>query len=186
MSFHNVTAIDAASSDTTVVWALRTRESILGPAIWPAVMAKEGILLLKTKPELVLGIRFHQPCGLVTVVEFVGASIRIPGLTHHNDVGLQAKRIGEDRDGADVDIGVPAWGLAGRRAVEIPFGQLFGFRDRLEKSLRIKPTTLVRVKPQGIRHPENKKTVAACRVGGGGDLLAGALIATRGGYDDCG
>ena len=61
MSLDNVTAIDAPGANTAVVWTLRARVAILGPAIWPAVSGQEGVLLLKTKPDFVAGIGFHQP-----------------------------------------------------------------------------------------------------------------------------
>ena len=59
MSLDNVTAIDASDANTAVVWTLRTRVAILRPAIWPAVSGQEGVFLLKTKPDFVLGIGFH-------------------------------------------------------------------------------------------------------------------------------
>jgi hypothetical protein len=113
VSLDNVAAVDSASANTAVVWTLRTRVSVLGPAVWPAIKAEEGVLLLKTKPDFVLGIRFHQPCSLMAVVEFVWCSIRIPGLAHDQDILAQADRIIVHCNGSDVDIGVFARGLAG-------------------------------------------------------------------------
>jgi hypothetical protein len=86
VSLYNVTAVDSASANTAVVWALRARVAVLGPAVWPAVNTEQGVFLLKTKPDFVLGVGFHQACGLVAVVEFVGCSIRIPGLAHDQKV----------------------------------------------------------------------------------------------------
>lgn len=114
MSLDNVTAVNSASADTTVIWTLRTRVAVLGPAVGPVIKAKEGIFLLKTKPDFVLGVGFHQPRGLVAVIVFVGCSIRIPGLAHDQDVVAQADGIWVGCDGSDVNIGVVAGGLASR------------------------------------------------------------------------
>ena len=59
VSFYDITAIDLVGADTAVVWPLRSREPVFGPAIGPAVRAEEGVLLLQTEPGLVLGMGFH-------------------------------------------------------------------------------------------------------------------------------
>lgn len=47
----------------------------------------------------------------MAVVELVGGSIGIPGLTEDEDVVTETEGIGEDGDGAQVDIGVVTGGL---------------------------------------------------------------------------
>ena len=59
MGFDDITAVDLAGTDTAVVWSLRSRETILGPAVWPAVRAKEGVFLLETEPGLMLLVSIH-------------------------------------------------------------------------------------------------------------------------------
>ena len=59
VSFYDITAKDLVGADAAVVWPLRTRETVLGPAIGPAIGAEEGILLLQTEPGLVVGMGFH-------------------------------------------------------------------------------------------------------------------------------
>ena len=113
MSFDNITTERPSSPDPAVVRTLSTWESVLGPAVWTVIDTEESILLLETKPEFVMLICFHQAGGIVTVVEFVGAPIWIPCLAHDDDVGFQTERIGEDSDGANVDIRVVAGSLAG-------------------------------------------------------------------------
>lgn len=113
MSLNNVSAEDLASTDTAVVWALGSGVASLGPAVWPAIRAKDRIFLFQTKPRLMLGIGLHQAFAFVSVVELVGGSIRIPGLGHDQDVVASTERIREDGDGANVDIGIVAWRLAG-------------------------------------------------------------------------
>lgn len=123
MSLDNVAAEDFASANTTVVGSLRCWVATLGPAIWPAIWAKDGVFLLQTKPWLVLGIGLHQPHRLMTVVVLVGGSIGIPRLSHDQDVVATSERIGKNCNRADVDVGVVARRLTGGRTVEIPFRQ---------------------------------------------------------------
>ena len=113
MSLDNISAEDLACTDTAIVRALGSWKTHLGPAIWPAVRAKYGILLLQPKPWLVLGIGLHQPHALMTIVELVGGSVRVPGLRHHKDVVATSERIGEDGNRADIDIGIVARSLTG-------------------------------------------------------------------------
>lgn len=126
MSLDDVTAVDLAGTDTAVVRTLGTGETALGPAVWPAVGAKEGVLLFQTEPELVLGVGGHQAVGLMAVVELVGAAIGVPGLAEDEDVVAAAEGVREDSDRADVDIRVVTGGLAGRGAIEVPLWQLIG------------------------------------------------------------
>jgi hypothetical protein len=128
VSLNDVTAVDLASTDTTVVRTLSTGETTTGPAVGPAIGTEEGVLLLKTEPELLLGVGLHQAGGIVAVVVLVGASIGVPGLAENEDVVTLAEGIGEDSDGAEVDIGVVTGGLAGGRTIKVPLGELL---DRL-------------------------------------------------------
>jgi hypothetical protein len=80
-------------------------------------------------------VGLHQLGSLVTVVELVGAPIRIPGLAQDEDVVPLAEGIREDGDGANVDIGVVAGRLAGGGTVEVPLGELIDGLDRLEEGL---------------------------------------------------
>lgn len=120
----NVTAKDTAGANTTVVRALRTWEPTLRPAVWPSVRTEERVFLFQAKPELVLRVGFHQSGGLVPVVELVWRSIRIPGLTHDNDIWLATPWVGENRARSDVDIGIVTRSLVGRRSVEVPLREI--------------------------------------------------------------
>ena len=119
--FDNVSAIDPACPNTTVIRTLRTWETTFGPAVRPTVGTQEGVLLLETEPEVVFGVRVHQSLGLMTVVELVWASIRIPGLAKNENVVTATERVWVHGDGSHVDVRVVAWRLASRRAVEVPF-----------------------------------------------------------------
>lgn len=100
----DITAVDLAGTDTTVVRALGTGETALGPAVGPTIGAEKGVFLFKTEPEFLLGMRFHQAVAVVTVVELVGAAIGVPGLTENKDVVATAEGIGVESTGAKVDI----------------------------------------------------------------------------------
>lgn len=113
VSFDDISAVDFAGTNTTVIWSLRAREAALGPTIRPAIRAKKSVFLLETKPWLVLGIGLHQSSGFVTVIELVGASIGVPGLTQDQDILTATERIGKDGTRADVNIGVVPRGLTG-------------------------------------------------------------------------
>lgn len=114
VSLDDVTAEDLASTNTAVVWALGSRETALGPAIWPAVDVEKSVFLLETEPELVSGVLLEQEIGVVTEVVCVWLAVRSPGLAHHDDVVTQAEGVLVESDGAEVDIRVVSWGLASR------------------------------------------------------------------------
>lgn len=135
VSLDNITAVDLAGSDTAVVGALGTGETALGPSVGPAVVTEEGVFLFQTEPELLLGIGLHQAVGVVTVVELVGGSIGVPGFAEDEDVVTETEGVGEDGNGAQVDIGVIAGGLARRGTVEVPFGELIDRLDGLGEGL---------------------------------------------------
>lgn len=135
MRLDNVTAVDLAGTDTAVVRTLGAGETALGPGVWPAVGAEDGVLLLQTEPELVLGVGVHQALGLVAVVELVGAAIGVPGLAEDEDVVTAAEGVREDGHGADVDVGVVTGGLAGGGAVKVPLWQLIDGLDGLGEGL---------------------------------------------------
>lgn len=111
VSLDDVTAVDLAGTNTTVVRTLGTGETTTGPSVRPAISAEEGVFLLQTEPPFFLGVDLHQTVGLVAVVVLVGGSIGVPGLTEDEDVVTTAEGIGEDSDGAQVDIGVVTGGL---------------------------------------------------------------------------
>lgn len=106
MSFDDISAVDLAGTNTTVIRSLRAGEPSLGPTIRPAVRAKKSVFLLEAEPWLVLGIGLHQSHGFVTVIELVGASIGIPGLAQDENVIAATERIGKDCTRADIYIRV--------------------------------------------------------------------------------
>lgn len=131
----DITAVDFAGTNTTVVGALGTRETTLGPSVRRSKLVKQGVLLLKTEPGLHVLVGLHELCALVAVVELVGGSIGVPALGENEDVVTATERVGEDGDGAEVDVRVTAGGLVGGRAVEVPLGKLVDGGGLLEEGL---------------------------------------------------
>ncbi len=141
VSLDDISAVDLASTNTTVVWTLWTWETSLWPAVWSVELIKKGIFLLKTEPWLMRLVGLHELSTLMTVVELVWGSIRVPALCDNQDVGSTTEWIGVDGNGSKVDIRVIAGGLASRGAVEIPFWKILDlefttFRD-LGESLQV-------------------------------------------------
>jgi len=125
VSLDNVSAVDLASADTTVVWALWTGVTANGPAIGLVEGVEEGVLLLKTEPWLVGLVSLHELGTLVAVVELVWGSIGIPALGDNQDVGSATEWVGEDGNRSEVDIRVVAGSLAGRATIKVPLGEVF-------------------------------------------------------------
>lgn len=124
MRLDDVAAEDLAGADTTVIRALGSRVPVHWPAVWAIRHVEQGVLLLEAEPRLLGLVRLHQLRGLVAVVVLVGGSIGIPALAQDEDVGVTAHWVGEDGDGAEVDVGVATGGLTRRRAVKVPFWQV--------------------------------------------------------------
>ena len=141
VSLDDVTAVNLAGSDTAVVWALRSGETVLGPSVWPAGVVEKGVLLLKTEPDVVVLVLVQDDGGIVAVVVLVWLSVGAVRLAHDQDVVAQSEGVRVEGHGPEVDIRVVAGGLAGRRAVEIPFRQLGDVLDLLVQSLEYESAT---------------------------------------------
>ncbi len=114
MCFNNIPAIDFSGSDSTVVRALRAWVTALGPAVWPSIRTKQGVFLFKTKPCMFIGVGVHQSGGVMSVIEFVWASVVVPCFAQHEDVVATAEGVGIYGNGPNVDIGVVSGCLTGR------------------------------------------------------------------------
>lgn len=118
-----------ARTSTAVVWALRTWETILGPAIWGTVDIEQSVLLLEAEPGFrILGL-FHNLGSMVAVVGLVGSAVVVIALSKDDDVIATAEWILEDGGRPQVDVGVTTGSLVGRRAIEIPDSQLTDIGD---------------------------------------------------------
>jgi len=129
VSLDNISAEDLSGTNTTVVWTLWAWETSDWPAIWSVVHVEKGVLLLKAEPWLVVCVGFHKLSTLMAVVELIGGAVRVPALSDDQNVGGTTEWVGEDGDGSEVNIGVVAWSLSGRAAVEVPFWEIFNLED---------------------------------------------------------
>jgi hypothetical protein len=125
MSLDDISAEDLSRAHTTIVWTLRTWETIDWPAIRSVGHIKECVFLLKTEPRLMFLVCLHELGGLVAVVELVRGSIGIPTFGQDQDVWDTTKRIREDSNRPEIDIRVVAWSLSSRGAIEVPFWKVF-------------------------------------------------------------
>jgi hypothetical protein len=177
VSLDDVTGDDLAGADTTVVWALRSWEAVLGPAIWPAISAEESVLLLETEPITLILVLLHDNSGVVTEVVGVWLSIGHPSLGHDKDVVAQSNGIWVECDGAEVDIGVVTWSLAGGGAIEIPFWELFDLFDLFWESLQTQNVSYdARIMELSNERGRGKVRLKARRLrilSGGFDVIAG-------------
>jgi len=64
VSLDQVSAEDLAGSVTAVVWTLRTWETALWPAVWPALGIEKSVFLLETKPEALICVLVHDLDGV--------------------------------------------------------------------------------------------------------------------------
>lgn len=112
VSLDDVSAVNLSGTNTTVVWALGTGETVKWPSIWSVREIEQGVLLLKTEPWHVGLVCLGEPCSLVAVVVLVWGSVGIPALGQDQNVGGATKRVGEDCDRSEVDIRVVTRGLS--------------------------------------------------------------------------
>ena len=124
MSLDDISAVDLASTNTTVVWALGTGETVDRPAIRSIGHIEKSVLLLETEPWLVLLVGLHELSSLMAVVELVWSSIGVPALSNNQDVWVTTEGVGEDSNGSEVNIRVVAWCLASRATVEVPLWKI--------------------------------------------------------------
>lgn len=135
MGLDNVTAVYLAGTNTTIVRALRTGETTLGPSVWLAIFIEESILLLETEPRFLALVSLHELGALVTIVEFVGCAVRIPALSQDENVVAATEWIRKHGDRTEVDVRVLTWSLGGGRSVEVPFWKILDGVGLLLESL---------------------------------------------------
>jgi hypothetical protein len=122
VSLHDVSAVYLSGTNTTVVRPLGTGETTLWPTIGLVVLIKQSVLLFKTKPWLMVFVSVHQAGTLMSVVELVGGTIRVPAFRKDKDVWRTTERIREDGTWAQVDVRVISRRLASRGPIKVPFG----------------------------------------------------------------
>ena len=135
VGLNDVTHNNLASTNTTVVRTLGGRETALGPAERSVIKVEESVLLLETKPRLVLGVSLHHLLALMTEVELVGGAIGVPALGENDDVGGTTEGIRVDGTRAEVDVRVVTRSLVCGGTVKVPDGKVFRLVFLLLQSL---------------------------------------------------
>jgi hypothetical protein len=156
VSLDDVTAEDLAGTNTAVVWALWSGETVDWPSVWSVGHIKKGVFLLKTEPWLVFLVGLHELSSLVAVVELVWGSVGVPALAENEDVWGAADWVMEDGNGSEVDIRVVARCLPSRRTVKVPFWERLegdATRSDLDNSLREKGELAIMFLPRVAHAP---------------------------------
>jgi hypothetical protein len=109
-----ITGKHLAGTDTTVIWALGTGETVLGPAVDLTVGVKESVLLLETEPGLLGSGGLHDLVGVGTVVGGVGRAVVVVTFTEDENVGTTTEGVFEDGNGALLVSSAIASALNGR------------------------------------------------------------------------
>jgi hypothetical protein len=76
--------------------------------------------LFETEPGDVLFGEIHGFLGGMTIICAVWGAIIVIAFGQNEYVVSATERVFEDGDGSEVDIGVMAWRLVGRRSIEVP------------------------------------------------------------------
>lgn len=98
MGLDEITSKNTAGTDTTVVRALGTGETVLGPAEDLSIGVEESVLLLKTEPGLLSLGSVHHLLGVSTVVGLVRGAIVVVTLAEDEDVVATTEGVLEDGD----------------------------------------------------------------------------------------
>merc|ERR1719285_888755 len=114
MGFHNVPAIDIAGTNSAIVGALGSRETILGPSEGVTILVKKGVLLLNSKPWVVVLGLLHHLCALLPLVRLSLLLVILVRLTHHHDVLATSEGVWVEFDRVKVGIRVGSFSLVTR------------------------------------------------------------------------
>lgn len=147
VSLDNVTAVDLASTNTTVVRALGSRETTLGPAIDVAEVVEKSVLLLDTEPGLLSSVVLHDLGAGVAEVELVGSTVVVQALAENKHVVARTSGVLVDGNRLQQNVGVVARGLASGGTVEVPDGKVVNRLGVLRKSLALRAALEVGVDP---------------------------------------
>ena len=109
VSLNEVSGKDPSSTDTTVVWSLRSRETHLWPTEDLSIGVKEGVLLLETEPGHDLFGSVHDLLAVCTVVGLVDGAVVVVTLAEDKDVLAASEWVFEHGD----------WALGERRSAGV-------------------------------------------------------------------
>ena len=111
MSSLNVSPVDISGPDTAVVRSLGTRVAILGPTERLLVIVEQGVLLLNSKPGLLILCLLHNLKTLLPLVGLHWLVLVVIGITQDEEVVSLVERAGVHLDWMNVDITIFASSL---------------------------------------------------------------------------
>ena len=120
----DVPAVDPGSPHPTVVGTLRPGEPILGPTKRVLVTVKQRVLLLDTKPRLLMLRLLHDLQAFLPVVGRHCLLLVVVGLTQDQDVVPPGEGAGVDLDRSQVDVRVGSVRLVAGTAVIVPLWEI--------------------------------------------------------------
>merc|ERR1712058_177563 len=119
MSSLYISSINFSSTNSTIVWSLGSRKSILWPSKGMLVIIKQGVLLLDPKPRFVLLGLLHDLKTLFSVVSNHGLIFVIISFTKHKDVITEGKGTWIHLDRLQIHIRIGAISLVTRTAIVV-------------------------------------------------------------------
>merc|ERR1712035_79158 len=142
MSSFNIPSIYFSGTNSTIVWTLGSRKSILWPTQRMLVIIKQGVLLLNSKPGFVLLGLLHDLKTLFPVVGNHGLVLVIISFTKHKDVITEGEWTRVHLDRLQIHIRIGTISLVTRTAIVVPGGQIFNLGWFCLKTLDLGPHTL--------------------------------------------
>ena len=115
----NIPPVDLSGSNSTIVGSLRSREAILWPTEWMLVIIEQSILLLDSKPGLLILRLLHQLETDLPVVCLHWLVFIVVGVAQDEDVVPLGKWTGINLDWLKVDIAVITSRLRTKQISEI-------------------------------------------------------------------
>jgi hypothetical protein len=103
--------VNVSHTGTTVIRALGTRETTLGPTVRGTISVEKGVFLLETEPRDVFLGGFHRLVGVMAVVGSVRGAVAVVCLCEDENVVTATERVFEDGSRAEVHVGIVTRGL---------------------------------------------------------------------------
>lgn len=125
-----ITGVNLAGTDTTVVRSLGSGEPLLGPTVRVSIGVEQGVFLFETEPRFLVGNQVHRLLGEMTLVGGVRGTVVVVAFTQDQDVLATSEGVLEDGGRSKEDVGIVAGSLHGGGTVKVPFlevGDRLGF-----------------------------------------------------------
>ena len=138
----DVPAVDPGCSHTAVVGTLGTGEPVLGPTEWVLVTIEQSVLLLDTKPGLLVLSLLHDLQAGGPVVGGHGLLLVVVGVAQDQDVVPSSEGTGVHLDWSEVHVRVGPVSLVAGAPVIVPLGQVLHLGGLTLQDLHLGPHRL--------------------------------------------